>query len=523
MKINYPITGREMRYSERAVIISETDTKGCITYVNDDFVTISGFTREELIGKNHNIVRHPDMPALGFEDLWTTLKQGKPWMGIVKNRAKNGDHYWVDAYVSPLYTDGKHTGYQSVRVNPARHLVERAEALYQQVNVGKTPTLSAWYHTCFGKFAIANTILMALPVFYFGLVANVPDLALWLEVPVAFMIALGMAYFQSRRVKSLAASVSDIVDNQLMQYIYTGTRDDAGRAEMAVMIQQAKLRTIIGRIDEASLRLASTAEQTEAAALQTGEGTKREAYEINHVATAMTEMAAASQEVAVSAETAASAAQNADQRAVMGRTIVMNAIDSISTLANEVQRAAAVISELKGASEQIGSVVDAIRGIAEQTNLLALNAAIEAARAGEQGRGFAVVADEVRSLATRTQESTVEIHRMIEQLREASSRAVTVMDQGRQHAETSVHESERAGQALGEIVDAVTSIRDHNHQIATAAEEQSSVADEIQRNLLNIMGVVQMTSHNASETAQASESLSQLSREMRSLVEQFKS
>lgn len=522
MKKNLPVTGREIDFPSRGVIISETDHKGIITYVNDDFVSISGFSRDELIGKNHNIVRHPDMPPAAFEDLWLTLKQKKPWMGIVKNRCKNGDHYWVDAYASPIYTNGQLSGYQSVRVKPDRARIERADAVYQAINAGKAPNITSWRHTAFGRYGISHSIVMLLILTAAGLLEKLtlPELAV--AGIVMFGLAWGQAYYLSRRQVALATEMTSVVDNKLMQYIYTGSLDEAGHSQLAVLMQQAKLRTIIGRIDEASLRLSVTAAQTETAAVHTGEGTQRQEAELHQVATAMTEMAATAHEVARNSETAAHSTQLAETAAQQGRSVVQDTISSITTLVAEVEKVGGVISELKGSSEQIGSVVDSIRGIAEQTNLLALNAAIEAARAGEQGRGFAVVADEVRSLATRTQESTLEIQKMIEQLRLSSSRAVTVMVEGRRQADLSVQSSERAGLALSEIVEAVGVITSQNHQIATAADEQRAVAEEIHRNLLNITNEVHTTTRNASDTADASVDLTKLSQEMRVLVEQFK-
>jgi len=162
MKMNTPVTDNEVNVSSNSVIVSTTDLKGALTYVNDDFIKISGFSRDELIGKNHNIVRHPDIPPAAFSDLWNTLHEGKAWMGIVKNRCKNGDYYWVDAYVTPIFENKTIVGYQSVRVKPDREDVARAEKLYQQLTAGKTPRLTPLLSMSNKIFAGFSAILSAI-------------------------------------------------------------------------------------------------------------------------------------------------------------------------------------------------------------------------------------------------------------------------------------------------------------------------------------------------------------------------
>ncbi len=521
MKKNYPITGVERNFPDSTVIISETDLKGRITHVNDDFVAVSGFSREELIGASHNIVRHPDMPPAAFADLWETLKQGKPWMGIVKNRCKNGDHYWVDAFATPIYTDGQITGYQSVRVKPERALVERADRLYQAINAGKMPRLQAWWKGLRGR------IFLGLNGMGMGLLVPVLLLA---ELPLVFLVAaavsipvlaFAMARYIAHPTEEAMAELNAVVDNRLMQYVYTGRLDEGGHMLLVARMLKAKLRTVVGRMDEASIALSAAAEQTSSNASQAGEGGEQQREEIAQVVSAMDEMSASSRKVADNAQKAAESARQADKVAQSGKVVVAEAMEAINALVAAVEHVSGVISELEGHSRDIGSVVEVIREIAEQTNLLALNAAIEAARAGEQGRGFAVVADEVRSLANRTQVATGEIRGMIEQIQQATQRAVQVMEQSREEADTSVKEAGRVSDALNEIADAIADINDTNGEIALAVEDQSRVADAIHGNLLNINEVVGRTAQGATETAEAGRSLARLAGEMQGMVEQF--
>ena len=255
---------------------------------------------------------------------------------------------------------------------------------------------------------------------------------------------------------------------------------------------------------------------------ETKRDTLQQQSETSQVVTAMNEMTATVQEVARHATEAASAANKADHASVEGKKVVLSTMNAIEALSSEVHSAANVISQLEKDSENIGTVLDVIKGIAEQTNLLALNAAIEAARAGEQGRGFAVVADEVRTLASRTQQSTQEIQAMIENLQVGAQTAVKVMDESRAKAESSVSQAAKAGGSLEDITHSVSLINDMNTQIATAAEEQSAVAEEINRNIVNISEIVDRTADGANQTSIASEELASLAAQLQQLVNQFK-
>jgi methyl-accepting chemotaxis protein len=284
----------------------------------------------------------------------------------------------------------------------------------------------------------------------------------------------------------------------------------------------SSFREIIDNVSTSTLQVASTAAQLADNSTSTLMGVQRQSIETEQVATAMNEMTATVQEVAKNATQAAAAASEANEDAQSGQDVVSTTIKAIHTLASEIESAAQVIQKLEDDSVRIGSVVDVIRGIAEQTNLLALNAAIEAARAGEQGRGFAVVADEVRTLASRTQESTQEIQSMIEQLQLGSKQAVKVMQESRHQADESVQQAEHAGASLQGITRAVATINDMNIQIASAAEEQNAVAEEINRNINNISQVTFETSEGTSQITASSNELAKISDELQRLVAQFK-
>ncbi|MBI4715038.1 MAG: methyl-accepting chemotaxis protein [Nitrospirae bacterium] len=520
MKINLPVTGVNRPVGART-IVSTTDLKGSITHANSDFIDISGFTLDELIGKNHNLVRHPEMPPEAFADLWNTLKAGHPWMGIVKNRTKNGDHYWVDAFVTAIYEGNEPAGYQSVRVDPKPEYVKRAETLYQCIRDGKAPRLRRFDLSIPARAALGTGLLVSGVTAFLTYFGGASLMAGALILPPALILSYAAGRIAVRSLTRAAEEAKKIVHNPLAQMVYTGTSCEAGALLLAVRMLEAKLRTVIGRIGESSTNLASSSEQTAAASLQTSEGVSRQKTAIDQVATAINEMSATVQEVSRNIDQAARSAGTAKEEVEVGREEVMRTIEATRALAEEVTRASEVIQRLEADSGSIGIVVDVIQGIAEQTNLLALNAAIEAARAGNQGRGFAVVADEVRSLAEQTQKSTREILQIVEKLQGVAHEAVQVMAQGRSRAEAGVRQAARAGQSLETIDKSVAVISDMSAQIASAAEEQSAVAEDVNRNISDISRVAEQTSVGAQQTAAASKHLSELAGNLQGMVRQF--
>lgn len=290
-----------------------------------------------------------------------------------------------------------------------------------------------------------------------------------------------------------------------------------GMAEMRM-----KLRNIVEALHHNTGALQQVAHEASAIANEASVGANRQQGETQSVATAMTEMSSTVLEVANSATQAATAADEANQQARRGQEVVGTVRNSIQTLADNVQSGAEAILEVERESDAIGQILEVIRGIAEQTNLLALNAAIEAARAGEQGRGFAVVADEVRTLASRTQESTSEIQAMIERLQNGTQQAVAVMETGQSHAQSSVDQAVSATEVLDAITQSVDQISMMNTQIASAAEQQGAVAEEINHSVVNISAIAEETAGGAQRSSESNERVSRLAAELKALTSQFK-
>jgi len=311
-------------------------------------------------------------------------------------------------------------------------------------------------------------------------------------------------------------------EGDLTKRLDASSRSEIGELSRWINVFMDKMQSMIKQLKQSVDQLAAASSQFTSITDKTNKGMQDQQNKTEQAATAMNEMAATVQEVSRNAEAAALAVKDADNECNSGYQAVMETTDSISVLANEVEQAANVIMNLEKDSDQIGAVLDVIKGIAEQTNLLALNAAIEAARAGEQGRGFAVVADEVRNLANRTQSSTEEIQAIIKKLQDGTRKAVTVMQEGRSKAQESVDKANVAGNSLSLITASVNTITDMNVQIAGAAEQQSVVAEEISRNIVAISEIAQDTARDAQDTAVSSRELSELAEKLQKVANQFK-
>jgi methyl-accepting chemotaxis protein len=354
----------------------------------------------------------------------------------------------------------------------------------------------------------------------FQMIMTLVGLAITVAVlAVLFWIGQGILRPMQQLVQTMTKAANE---NDLTLFVPIKTQDEIGATSQAFNNMLEKFQQSIGQVNVYVKQIATASDEMSAVTIETTKGIAHQQEQTDHLASAMNQMAATVKDVAQSAAEASNNASQAKAESDQGRLVVTTAADTISTLSESIILASTSIEKVEGDSEKIGTVLDVIRGIAEQTNLLALNAAIEAARAGEQGRGFAVVADEVRTLAGRTQSATQEIQQMIESLQTGAKEAVNLMHESNQYSHKSVEQTSQAGEALMAIVRAVEKINDMNLHIADASHEQGLVAEEINRNVVAISEIADQTTQGATKTGHASTDLARLSKDLQTLVVQFK-
>lgn len=537
MKKNFPVTQNEVPFPPGKYIVSRTDLKGIITYANDTFIEISGFTREELMGKNHNVVRHPDMLPEAFAWLWETLKEGRPWRGMVKNRCKNGDFYWVDALVVPVLQEDQTIGYMSVRTAPSRAQIAEAEALYAKLRDGqaKIPQPTAWMRMPL-KAKLNGLVLWLVGAQVIGAATNL------LGPSVGIDAATSERILQVLGISSVAAGVSLLfIQNQMMtiinrivgrlEHIAQGNLtdeiplhrvDELGRLNDALVTMQTHLKAMMSEIAESAELVGKSAEVLAAEMEQTQQVTEIQSSAACSIAAAVEELVASVNEIAGNAQMASEAVgashdllHNASQR-------MSESQQASQEVVSTVEAAGQTMSQLFQSIFAIDRVSQVIRGISEQTNLLALNAAIEAARAGESGRGFAVVADEVRKLAESAGKQTAEITQSIQEIQRITQIAVSTMESAGTHvagANTAADAARSGLDAVSVHGEKVASISQH---IADGTRQQSAAGNEIAIQVEGIVSGIDQTSGSIAEVTRKTGEMKNTSGRLRELISYFR-
>ncbi len=492
MRLNLPITAREREFPADRALVSTTDPQGRITHCNHAFVEVSGYDYHELIGQPHNLVRHPDMPAEAFKDLWSTIGRGRPWSGIVKNRCKNGDHYWVHANVTPVIVDGKPAGYMSVRLKPSREEIAQAQALYARLRdereqprrsirlhaggvrrvglrdlPGRVHRLSLIQRLALGLGGVAAAVwlpaLLAL-----GLVVQ-------LAAPTVALGLLGFWFYHSiaRRLDRCTDLATQIAGCNLSGHVDYDMRHPLGQLMRSIWLTNLNMRAIVDDVRGEVKDIAAAATEVAAGSRDLSQHSEEQSASVQQTASAVEQISATVQRTADAARQVAEVGGATRGTAQKGGA-------SMAELAQAMQG-------IDRSSRQVHEVIQEIEGIAFQTNILSLNAAVEAARAGEQGRGFAVVASEVRALAQRAANAAREI-------RGLTTEAVGHVAQGSQR-------TAHAGTVISEVVEAVDHVGRLIQDIAQVAHEQRGGIGEISEAMARID---ESSQRNASLAEQAS-------------------
>ncbi|NDU90241.1 MAG: methyl-accepting chemotaxis protein [Ferrovum sp.] len=548
MKSNQLVTQREIDYDESDVFVTRIDLKGILTTVNESFCKVSGFSEAELVGKNHNIIRHPDMPEWAFDDLWKTVTAGYPWRGIIKNRCKNGDYYWVRATVSPILRNGQVVGYLSLRKKPTKQEISDAEALYR-ANPGKSApksgfSIGKWFGNVklqykimmliqplllvllsSGTYAIYQQIKIDLSENFHRLHTIISEIIIGqiaLQVALFFIIGWTVRRYVVRPVNDVTMQLHEITDGDFTREVDIDGRDEIGSLLCATQSNKVLMGAVIDQIASTTKVINGHAEHLAQAVEEAGTASHAQSEASHAMASSIEEISVSIDHVADHASAVRSVSTESSKSAVAGGNTVREVIADMTSISSEVLAASAGVKLLGERSSEIDGIVKTIKEIADQTNLLALNAAIEAARAGEQGRGFAAVADEVRKLAEKTSQSTATIGEVVEGIGTGTQDAIRMIEAAVNKVRHSEKLAESAGGAIADIAAGAGKVLDGVSDITSGIHEQSIASREITAQVEKIAQMAEKNSTSIMRVNDSTKTLESLSGSLKKLTDSFK-
>lgn len=487
MRLNLPVTNVEHKFpaDQSAKIISLTDTKGIITDVNDTFVNMCGFSREELIGQPHNIVRHPDMPAAIFKLMWDTIEQGQPFMGIVKNRSKDGGYYWVNAYIMPIIEDGKITGYESVRTAATPSQIRRASQIYARINANKK--LPRRIGPNFYSF-ISFALVIGAGVW------NVLQPS-WLSALGFFALAGAVLLYHKNHNHNLLNNINHYFNDrsqnsELNVMIYSEGNEPVDRMLYNIYYNIKEVDSIMTRIHETSERLNQISTDSLNLRQHNLENLTASTTTIRNLLKDMNEIASDIEkmfnEITDSAKRTVDDSMATSELISEGQTSSNQALEIIDNIYTAIEAIAKGIEDMTHHVENIEHAASLIKGVANQTNLLSLNAAIEAARAGgDAGIGFAVVADDIRALSNRTASAAIKITELVQNFKKTARLASHIAKRNQEIAQEGVAHMHSSHQKLEEMLNSVTKINDLisevSHSVIVHEETSHKITNKVRK------------------------------------------
>jgi aerotaxis receptor len=516
MKTDVHVTNVETVVPENAFIYSQTDLKGKITEANEVFAQISGYTADEMVGQPHSLVRHPDMPREAFADLWKSIKAGRPWQGVVKNRRSDGGFYWVLANVSPVRQEGRVVGYQSLRQRPSREQVRAAEEAYRRIREGDrslridegrvvqvesrwiqyvTHPSSQFAWSCY--LAVAASISGIALAFSSGdrpVVRALASAALALSALGALFVRLSTLPRLQRDLEGIEDYMESVLSSgDLTKSIVLNQRGRSGDVARKFKLMMSWVHATIECISDAVVKVEAATREVLSGIQEIAQATGSQNAATSSVASAAAELGITISEMTENLRITEHAVTDSGGRASAGADLSAKASITIQNLANAIASAATEVEALGKSSVEVGRIAMVIREIADQTNLLALNASIEAARAGEAGSGFAVVASEVRRLADRTMRATNDIDALIANIRGDSQRAIAGMRAGATEVARSVdlvHQSEGALNGINSLMgDAVRKVSEISH----SSSQQTEAMNDISANINHVAAMTEQS------------------------------